>query len=339
MHILVTGAAGFIGFFLCRALLEQGRRVFGLDNLNAYYAPELKKARLKQLKQYKNFRFQRLDMAGDAPLHRLFATEGFTHVVNLAAQAGVRYSLSNPQSYVQSNLLGFGNLLEACRQYPVEHLVYASSSSVYGLNSHIPFNVSTPADHPASLYAASKKANELMAHAYSHLYHIPCTGLRFFTVYGPWGRPDMAYFSFTRDILAGKPIKLFNQGRLQRDFTYIDDIINGVMACLFRPAAPDPDWMAGGTPDPASSSAPYKIYNLGNSRSIPLLDFVNTLEELLRTKAIIEYLPMQPGDVHATFADIERSAADLGFAPTTDLKTGLTRFIDWYKTYYGQDEK
>ncbi|MCL1889638.1 MAG: NAD-dependent epimerase/dehydratase family protein [Desulfovibrionaceae bacterium] len=322
MHVLVTGAAGFIGFFLCRALLDQGHEVCGLDNLDAYYDPRLKRDRLALLQPYPHFRFQEQDLENGPALRRLFAASSFTHVVNLAAQAGVRYSLVNPAAYLQSNLLGFGELLEVCRQYPVEHLVYASSSSVYGASQDIPLRLSARTDSPLNLYAASKKANELMAQAYSHLYRIPATGLRFFTVYGPWGRPDMAYFSFTQKILAGDPVRLFNHGRLQRDFTYVDDIIQGLMACLLRP------------PQTESPEVPHKIYNLGNNKAVDLEYFVAVLENYLGRKARIEYLPMQPGDVYVTCADIEDSARDLRFSPGTDIEAGLMHFVRWYKDYY-----
>jgi UDP-glucuronate 4-epimerase len=333
MRILVTGAAGFIGFFLCRKFLEQGRQVWGIDNLSPYYDPELKKDRLSILKKYGKFNFELLDLADAEALRRLFAERNFTHVINLAAQAGVRYSVLNPAAYVQSNLVGFANILECCRHYPVEHLVYASSSSVYGLNAKIPFSPADPVSHPVSLYAASKKAGELLAHSYSHLYRLPCTGLRFFTVYGPWGRPDMAYFSFTRRLLAGEPLQLFNQGKMRRDFTYIDDIIRGVAACVEHPAEADPGWNPV-SPAQDSSSAPYRIYNLGNNNCVELERFVSVLEEELQVKAVIEYLPLQPGDIPETFADIESSARDLNFKPEVGLAEGLKEFVRWYRTYY-----
>lgn len=334
MHVLVTGAAGFIGFYLARALCEAGHTVVGIDNLNDYYSPELKKARLKELEPFKGFRFEKLDLADRTGLESLFAKESFTHVMNLGAQAGVRYSLINPASYVESNLVGFANLLECCRQNPVEHLVYASSSSVYGLNSKMPFSTADAVNHPVSLYASSKKSGELMAHSYSHLYNIPTTGLRFFTVYGPWGRPDMAYFSFTKRILAGEEIELFNGGKMQRDFTYIDDIISGVLAALKNPAQPDPAWKTD-APAPASSSAPYRVYNIGNNNVVELEYFVKVLEEAIGKKAKIKYLPMQPGDVYATYADIADTTRDLGFVPSTGIEEGLPRFVEWYKGYYG----
>lgn len=334
MHVLVTGAAGFIGFYLSRALCEDGHTVVGIDNLNDYYSPELKKARLKELEPFKGFRFEKLDLADRAGLDRLFAKESFTHVMNLGAQAGVRYSLINPASYVESNLVGFANILECCRQHPVEHLVYASSSSVYGLNSKMPFSTADAVNHPVSLYAASKKSGELMAHSYSHLYNIPTTGLRFFTVYGPWGRPDMAYFSFTKRILAGEEIELFNGGKMQRDFTYIDDIIAGVLAALKNPARPDPAWRTD-APASASSSAPYRVYNIGNNNVVELEHFVNVLEAAIGKKAKVKYLPMQAGDVYATYADIAGTTRDLGFVPSTGIEEGLPRFVEWYKGFYG----
>ncbi|MCL1916095.1 MAG: NAD-dependent epimerase/dehydratase family protein [Desulfovibrionaceae bacterium] len=323
MHVLVTGAAGFIGFFLCRALLEQGHKVCGLDNLDAYYDPRLKQDRLALLQPYPHFRFQEQDLRDGPALRQLFASSSFTHVVNLAAQAGVRYSLVNPAAYLQSNLMGFGELLEACRKYPVEHLVYASSSSVYGASHYIPLSLSARTDSPLNLYAASKKANELMAQAYSHLYRIPATGLRFFTVYGPWGRPDMAYFSFAQKILADEPVQLFNHGRLQRDFTYIDDIIQGLVACLWRPLQAN-----------SPNEVPHKIYNLGNNKAVDLEYFVTVLENCLGRKAQIEYLPMQRGDVYVTCADIADSVRDLHFSPSTDIEVGLMHFVCWYKDYY-----
>lgn len=333
MHVLVTGAAGFIGFYLSRALCQAGHSVVGLDNLNDYYSPELKRDRLAELQPYADFKFRRMNLADAAGLEALFAEEGFTHVVNLAAQAGVRYSLENPAAYVESNLVGFANLLECCRRYPVEHLVYASSSSVYGLNGKMPFSPSDPVNHPVSLYAASKKSGELMAHAYSHLYGIPTTGLRFFTVYGPWGRPDMAYFSFTRRILAGQEIELFNRGKMRRDFTYIDDILSGVLSAVAHPAVPDPSWSPD-DPAPDSGSAPYRVYNIGNNQVVELEYFVRVLEEAIGRKARVKYLPMQAGDVYATYADIDSSIRDLGFTPSTGIEEGLPRFVEWYRAYY-----
>jgi UDP-glucuronate 4-epimerase len=333
MPILVTGAAGFIGFHLAGLLLAQGCAVTGLDNLNDYYDPEHKRDRLKILCEKTNFKFIALDLAEGEQLDALFRAENFSHVVHLAAQAGVRYSLINPKAYVHSNLNGFFNILESCRKFPVEHLVFASSSSVYGLNAHLPFSASDHADHPVSLYAATKKSNELLAHSYSHLFNIPCTGLRFFTVYGPWGRPDMAYFTFTRNILDGKPIKLFNHGQMLRDFTYIDDVIRGVAACLFKPAAPSASWRAD-APDPAISQAPYRLYNIGNNTPVELEYFITVLEKALGKKARREFLPMQPGDVQATFADIEDLKTAVDFMPKTDIEQGLPEFVAWFREYY-----
>lgn len=333
MNILVTGAAGFIGFHLCARLLQAGHSVVGMDNLNEYYSTQLKRDRLQELAPEPAFRFVELDLADAAGLNRLFTDTPFSHVVNLAAQAGVRYSLRNPSAYVKSNLVGFANLLECCRQHSVQHLVYASSSSVYGLNTTVPFSTADSVDHPISLYAASKKSNELMAHSYSYLYGLPTTGLRFFTVYGPWGRPDMALFIFTEAILEDRPIPVFNEGKMQRDFTYIDDIITGVVSTLERPAQASPAWDPS-HPDPAVSCAPYAIYNIGNNRSVSLLDFISTLESVLGRKAILDLLPMQPGDVPATYADIDSLEALTGFRPQTDLRTGIERFVAWYAAYY-----
>ncbi|MDR2893786.1 MAG: NAD-dependent epimerase [Deltaproteobacteria bacterium] len=333
MHVLVTGAAGFIGFHLCGKLLELGHTVVGLDSLNDYYSPQLKADRLQQLIGRPGFEFVRQDLVAADALQALFAREKFTHVVNLAAQAGVRYSLENPSAYVQANLVGFVNLLEACRQHPVKHLVFASSSSVYGLNSRLPFSEHQGVDHPVSLYAASKKSNEVIAHAYSHLFQLPCTGLRFFTVYGPWGRPDMALFGFTQRILAGEPIDIYNNGKMLRDFTYIDDIVNGVVACLLSPATANPDWDSA-APDPASSSAPYHIYNIGNNHPEELEHFIAVLEKTLNKKAIRNLLPMQPGDVPATFANIDDLRALAGFTPKTGIEEGIPRFVEWYRQYY-----
>lgn len=333
MRILVTGAAGFIGYHLCQRLLHDGHRVVGLDNLNDYYSVDLKKARLAQLKPHNNFLFAKQDLIEEERLKTLFAEQDFTHVVNLAAQAGVRYSLENPKAYIDSNIVGFLNLLENCRHHTVQHLVYASSSSVYGLNTRMPFSVRHNVDHPVSLYAASKKSNELMAHTYSYLYGLPTTGLRFFTVYGPWGRPDMALFLFTKAILEGKPIDVFNHGRMQRDFTYIDDIIEGVARVVTKTPEPDPDWN-GDAPLPGSSPAPFKIYNIGNNNSISLDAFISTLENCLQKKAQRNLLPMQPGDVPATYADVDDLIEDVGFKPNTPLKKGVHRFVEWYKSYY-----
>ncbi|MEW5789948.1 MAG: NAD-dependent epimerase [Pseudomonadota bacterium] len=331
--VLVTGAAGFIGYHLSQRLLARGDAVVGIDNLNDYYEVSLKQARLAQLEEQAGFCFRRLDLANRAALAELFAEGGFDVVVNLAAQAGVRYSLENPATYIDSNLVGFGNVLEGCRQGGVKHLVYASSSSVYGANTRMPFSAHDNVDHPVSLYAASKKANELMAHSYSHLFGLPCTGLRFFTVYGPWGRPDMAYFSFTRKILAGEPIPVFNHGQMQRDFTYIDDIVEGIVRVMEHIPSPDPAW-SGDAPDPASSYAPYRVYNIGNNQPVALLHFIETLEQALGRKAQLELLPFQPGDVQATYADINDLEQAVGFRPATPLADGLARFVAWYRDYY-----
>ncbi|MDB4912947.1 MAG: capsular biosynthesis protein CpsI [Gemmatimonadetes bacterium] len=333
MKILVTGAAGFIGYHLAERLLQRGDEVVGIDNLNSYYDVTLKEARLARLAPREGFRFKRLDFADRDGMAALFARERFARVVHLGAQAGVRYSLSNPNAYVDSNLVGFMNILEGCRHSEVEHLVYASSSSVYGANSTMPFSVAQGVDHPVSLYAATKKANELMAHTYSHLYRLPTTGLRFFTVYGPWGRPDMAYFSFTRDILAGRTIDVYNHGQMRRDFTYIDDIVEGVMRTTDRPAAVNREWSSA-NPDPRSSLAPYRVYNIGNSEPVELLEMISTLERHLGRTANVRLLPMQPGDVLATFADVSDLERDVGFRPGTPLTTGLGRFATWYREYY-----
>jgi len=333
MSVLVTGAAGFIGFHYSKRLLDAGYRVVGLDNLNPYYDVRLKHDRLAILKDYDQFEFAGLDLADQDGMAALFAGHDFSRVVNLAAQAGVRYSLENPRSYVDSNLVGFLNILEGCRHHKIEHLIYASSSSVYGLNTLMPFSVHHNVDHPVSLYAASKKANELMAHSYSHLYGLPTTGLRFFTVYGPWGRPDMALFLFTRAILAGEPIKVFNYGKMQRDFTYVDDIVEGVFRLLDHLPEPNPDWR-GDDPDPGTSPAPYRIYNIGNNNPVKLMDFIEAIETALGRKAQREMLPLQPGDVPATYADVDALQQAVGFRPSTPLKTGVERFITWYREYY-----
>ena len=332
-NILVTGAAGFIGFHLAKRLLALGYHVIGVDNINEYYDVLLKKDRLKILEGNSNFKFFKIDLSNKKKLNQLFKEKQMHIIVNLAAQAGVRYSLDNPHSYVRSNLNGFVNILEACRHYHVEHLIYASSSSVYGANMNIPFSTKDSVDHPISLYAASKKANELMAHTYSHLFQLPTTGLRFFTVYGPWGRPDMAYYSFTRDIMEGNTIKVFNNGNMSRDFTYIDDIVEGIIRLLNSPPKSNPDWDRE-NPEPSSSYAPYKVYNIGNNRPIKLLDFIRTLEQLIGKKAKIEFVPMQPGDVKETYADISDLQTDVGFYPTTTIEEGLAHFVDWYKNYY-----
>jgi UDP-glucuronate 4-epimerase len=333
MHILVTGAAGFIGFHLAQRLLQEGCSVVGLDDLNEYYSVRLKRDRLKLLEKHSNFTFARMSLTDSKILHALFLAHNFSHVAHLAAQAGVRHSINHPQDYVQTNLVGFGNILEACRHYQIQHLVYASTSSVYGLNAKLPFSEGDNADHPTSLYAASKKANELMAHAYSHLYGLPCTGLRFFTVYGPWGRPDMAPHLFTEAILKDKPIQVFNHGDMQRDFTYIDDVVEGVARVITRIPAPDPEWRAE-SPNPAASSAPWRIYNIGNNQAVSLMDFIATLEQALGREAIKEFLPMQPGDVQATYADIDDFRKLTGFSPSTPLSEGIARFVEWHRTYY-----
>ncbi|MDD4701219.1 MAG: NAD-dependent epimerase [Desulfovibrio sp.] len=336
MHVLVTGAAGFIGYHLAARLLADGHSVVGIDNCNDYYDVQLKKDRLAQLAaqpEAAHFRFEALDLADGPGMAALFARENFSHVVNLAAQAGVRYSLINPESYLSANLVGFGHILEGCRQNKVGHLLFASSSSVYGLNTAQPYSVHHNVDHPVSLYAATKKSNELMAHAYSHLYGMPCTGLRFFTVYGPWGRPDMALHLFTTAIVRGEPIKVFNQGHMRRDFTYIDDIVEGVVRLLPLAPGPDPSFDPA-APNAATSSAPWRIYNIGNNQTVELNDFIAALEDALGMKARKEMLPMQPGDVQATWADINDLTALTGFAPSTPLRDGIARFVAWYKEYY-----
>lgn len=334
MKVLVTGCAGFIGYHTTARLLERGDHVVGLDNINNYYDPNLKLARLDRLRNHSHFRFEKLDLADRAAVRGLFDSDRFARVVHLAAQAGVRYSIENPYAYLDSNLTGFLNVLEGCRQQQVQHLVYASSSSVYGANRRMPFSIHQNVDHPLSLYAASKKANELMAHTYSNLYSIPTTGLRFFTVYGPWGRPDMALFLFTRSILAGNPIDIFNHGHHRRDFTYIDDIVEGVVRVLDRVADPNPTWNAM-DPDPGTSSAPYRIYNIGNNRPVELLRYVELIENCLQRKAIKNMLPMQPGDVLETFADIADLAHDTGYQPSTPVEVGIERFVSWYREFYG----
>jgi UDP-glucuronate 4-epimerase len=333
MNILVTGAAGFIGFHLCRRFLDMGHDVTGLDNLNAYYSVEIKKARLALLGANDRFRFVKEDMADRSAMDRLFDAGSFSHVVNLAAQAGVRHSLTHPEDYINANILGYFNILENCRQHAVSHFVFASSSSVYGLNTNMPFSVHDNVDHPVSIYAASKKSNELMAHSYSHLFRLPCTGLRFFTVYGPWGRPDMALFLFTKAILEDQPIKVFNHGQMERDFTYIDDIVEGVARVTMQPAAPNPNW-DGAKPDPGTSPAPYRIYNIGNNNSVSLTFFIECIEEALGKKAIKELLPLQPGDVPATKANVDDLVQAVGFAPATPIQTGIKHFIQWYREYY-----
>jgi len=331
--VLITGAAGFIGFFLSKRLLSDGIEVVGLDNLNDYYDPALKRSRLAQLSPMPGFDFVQMDLADRKVVAELFSRHHFDAVVNLAAQAGVRYSLENPHSYVDSNVVGFVNILEGCRHNGVKHLVFASSSSVYGGNTKMPFSVHDNVDHPVSLYAATKKANELMAHTYSHLYGLPVTGLRFFTVYGPWGRPDMAYFLFTKAILAGNPIKVFNYGKMKRDFTYIDDIVEGVARVINKIPGADPAWN-GDHPDPATSYCPYRIYNIGNNQQEDLMHFIEVLEDCLGKKAEKEFLPMQNGDVPATYANVDDLVRDVGFKPTTTIEEGLRIFVEWYRGYY-----
>lgn len=332
MKILLTGVAGFIGMHVARILLERGDEVVGIDNLNDYYTPLLKNDRLAQLRGFSNFKFIELDVVDSAALQQLFNREQFQRVIHLAAQAGVRYSLTNPSVYIQSNLVGFSNILESCRQHQTEHLVYASSSSVYGSNSHMPFSVHDNVDHPLSLYAATKKSNELMAHAYSHLYGIPTTGLRYFTVYGPWGRPDMSPWLFTSAILQGKPINIFNHGKMQRDFTYIDDIAEGTVKVLDRIAQPNSNYLTD-SPDPATSSAPYRIYNIGNHQPEDLMLFIETLEKELGVTAVKNFMPMQAGDVLATYADVDDLQHDVGYAPSTSLQTGLKQWVQWYRNH------
>jgi UDP-glucuronate 4-epimerase len=332
-NVLVTGAAGFIGFHVCRTLLERGDRVTGLDNLNDYYDVNLKRDRIAQLGSPAAFTFQRLDCADRSAMSRLFEQSKFETVVHLAAQAGVRHSLTHPHDYAQANLVGFLNVLEGCRNSAVGHLVFASSSSVYGANTRMPFSVHDIADHPLSLYGATKKANELMAHAYSHLFSLPATGLRFFTVYGPWGRPDMALFKFTRAILEGTPIDVYNRGDMRRDFTYIDDVVEGIVRVTARAAAPDPAW-SGDRPDPAASTAPYRLYNIGNHQPIELLRVIELLEQCLGKPAQKNLLPMQPGDVRETFAGVDDLARDVGFRPATPIEEGIERFVRWFREYY-----
>jgi UDP-glucuronate 4-epimerase len=330
MNILVTGAAGFVGFHLSKRLLAEGHHVIGVDNLNDYYDVRLKSERLKLLESNEKFTFYKVDLADAEGLNGIFASHSIPIVINLAAQAGVRYSLTHPHSYVHSNLVGFVNILEACRHFQVKHLLYASSSSVYGANTKTPFSTQDSVDHPVSIYAATKKANELMAHTYSHLFNMPTTGLRFFTVYGPWGRPDMAYYSFTKDIIEGNSIKVYNNGDMRRDFTYIDDIVEGIVKLLDQPPEPDPNREL----DPSTSHAPYKIYNIGNNSPVRLMDFITTLETIIGKKAQIELLPMQPGDVKETYADITDLQKDAGFSPATPLEIGLGHFVEWYKHFH-----
>ena len=334
MRILVTGAAGFIGSYVAARLLDRDDEVLGLDNVNDYYDVRLKEARLARLNGRTGFELHRLNLADRAGMERLFAERRPQRVIHLAAQAGVRYSLEHPHAYVESNLVGFMNVLEGCRHHRVEHLVYASSSSVYGANTRMPFSVHHNVDHPLSLYAASKKANELMAHTYSHLYRLPTTGLRFFTVYGPWGRPDMAIFLFTKAILENRPIDVFNEGRMRRDFTYIDDIVEGVVRTCDHVATPDPEW-SGDRPDPGTSAAPFRLYNIGNNQPVELMHLIRVLEEAIGRPAVKRMLPMQPGDVPATYADVDDLTRAVGFQPATPIEEGVRRFVAWYREFYG----
>lgn len=333
MKILITGAAGFIGSTLALRLLGRGDDVHGIDNMNNYYDVTLKEARLARCARERKFTFQKLDIADRGGMEHLFANQSFDAVMHLAAQAGVRYSIENPHAYVDANLVGFANILEGCRHSRVKHLVFASSSSVYGANTRLPFSEHDNVDHPVSLYAATKKANELMAHTYAHLYGLPCTGLRFFTVYGPWGRPDMALFKFTRGILAGEPIPVFNRGQMIRDFTYIDDIVEGVTRTIDQPARPNPEWN-GNAPDSATSYAPFRVYNIGNNNPVELMRYIRVLEDCVGKKAKMEMLPMQDGDVPATYANTEALEAAVGFRPATPVEVGIKRFVDWYRRYY-----
>src|SRR5688572_7118718 len=333
MHILVTGVAGFIGHALAQALLKRGESVLGIDNLSAYYDVRLKEARLERLKAHPNFRFELIDIASRQGMAALFTTNRFDAVVHLAAQAGVRYSLTNPHAYVDANLVGFINVLEGARNHAVKHLVYASSSSVYGANTKLPFSEHDNVDHPYSLYAATKKANELMAHSYAHLYGLACTGLRFFTVYGPWGRPDMALFLFTKGILDARPIPVFNQGDMVRDFTYVDDIVEGIVRVIDRPARSNGAWR-GDTPDPATSQAPYRVFNIGNNRPVKLMRYIEVLEKSLGRKAVLDLQPMQKGDVPATMADVSALEEAVGYRPATPVEVGIPRFVEWYRNYY-----
>jgi UDP-glucuronate 4-epimerase len=335
MKLLLTGAAGFIGFHTSQILLARGDEVVGLDNLNDYYDVSLKQARLEILRKFPNFRFVKMDVADREGMAGLFKEEKFQRVIHLAAQAGVRYSIQNPLAYIDSNVVGFANILEGCRHNGVEHLVYASTSSVYGANTKMPFSVHQNVDHPLSFYAATKKANELMAHTYAHLYQLPVTGLRFFTVYGPWGRPDMALFLFTKNILAGKPIDVFNYGNHRRDFTYVDDIAQGVVRAMDRPAQPNPEW-SGDEPDPATSKAPYRLYNIGNNSPVELMRYIECIEQNLGKKAEKNLLPLQAGDVPDTSADVEDLVRDVGYKPATPVEEGVRRFIEWYVGYYGK---
>jgi UDP-glucuronate 4-epimerase len=333
MKVMITGVAGFIGSTLALRLLARGDSVYGVDNMNDYYDVTLKEARLKRFTDNKNFTFEKLDIADRSGMEKMFKREKFDAVMNLAAQAGVRYSIENPYAYIDANVVGFGNVLEGCRHSGVKHLVFASSSSVYGANTNMPFSEHNNVDHPVSLYAATKKANELMAHSYAHLYKLPCTGLRFFTVYGPWGRPDMALFKFTRGILEGTPIPVFNEGKMVRDFTYIDDVVEGVVRVIDNTAAPNPSW-SGDEPDPATSYAPFKIYNIGNNNPVQLMRYIEVLEQCIGKKAKLNLLPMQDGDVPATSANTESLEQAVGFRPDTTVETGIARFVEWYRQYY-----
>ncbi|WP_320173706.1 NAD-dependent epimerase [Maridesulfovibrio sp.] len=333
MKVLVTGAAGFIGFHLSKRLLAEGHEVVGLDILNDYYDVNVKKNRLKQIEDNDKFTFAYMDMADREAMEKLFAKEKFTHVVNLAAQAGVRYSLINPQAYIDSNVVGFMNILEGCRHNGVEHLVYASSSSVYGLNTNMPFSIHDNVDHPISMYAATKKSNELMAHSYSHLFNIPTTGLRFFTVYGPWGRPDMALFLFTKAIFEDKPINVFNHGKMLRDFTFIDDIVEGVVRVMKNTAVSNPDW-SGAAPDPGTSPAPFRIYNIGNNQPTELMRYIEVLEDCIGKKAEKNMMPLQAGDVPSTYANVDDLVRDVDFKPETTVEEGIAKFVEWYRGYY-----
>jgi UDP-glucuronate 4-epimerase len=333
MKVMITGVAGFIGSTLALRLLARGDSVYGVDNMNDYYDVTLKEARLKRFTDNKNFTFEKLDIADRSGMEKMFKREKFDAVMNLAAQAGVRYSIENPYAYIDANVVGFGNVLEGCRHSGVKHLVFASSSSVYGANTNMPFSEHNNVDHPVSLYAATKKANELMAHSYAHLYKLPCTGLRFFTVYGPWGRPDMALFKFTKGILEGTPIPVFNEGKMVRDFTYIDDVVEGVVRVIDNTAAPNPSW-SGDEPDPATSYAPFKIYNIGNNNPVQLMRYIEVLEQCIGKKAKLNLLPMQDGDVPATSANTESLEQAVGFRPDTTVETGIARFVEWYRQYY-----
>lgn len=333
-RVLVTGAAGFVGYHVTQRLLSEGVKVVGLDNINDYYSVQLKLDRLKSIGDRADFKFHKVDLADAAGVNEVFSGERFDAVIHLAAQAGVRYSITNPQAYVQSNLVGFANILEACRNHGLPPLLYASSSSVYGANERLPWSVNDNVDHPVSLYAATKKSNELMAHTYAHLYGLPCTGLRFFTVYGPWGRPDMAYFKFTKAILEGKPIDVYNHGKMQRDFTYIDDVVESVARLAAKPALANADW-DGLNPDPGSSRAPYRVHNIGNHQPMELMEFVKTLEDVIGIRAEMNLLPMQPGDVVATYADTKSLTEAVAFSPNTSPEVGLRRFFEWYCGYYG----